>query len=174
MPLTPIQRLQRALNAVTHGGDAHQLVELARGAGVDGVMARRAARGITINADAYLKLCAAVSIDPLTGKKRERQITGTLDWRRVSVKVLMVLIEGKLCPGKPRSSLRKLAKECGLPFVTVNRAKNAQPISPDSLMKLCTGLGCHPAQFLTPNPGKFHVEHTVAQSGTREREKVSV
>ena len=69
MPTGPIERLARAICAITDDGKPVKVVELARACGVDGLLGRRAAQGIAINVDAYLKLCAAAGIDPASALK---------------------------------------------------------------------------------------------------------
>jgi DNA-binding Xre family transcriptional regulator len=156
--LTPIQRLSRALRAVTNDGDRHCLAEFARAAGVNGRLVNRAARAIAINADAYLKLCAAVGICPVNGFVAQKEFDlSDLSWNRLAIKILLALIAGK--------SLRKLSKEWRVEYSAINRAKNGQHVGIDNFLKICAGLNVHPHALLAPRPGVFHGERSVQQPG---------
>ena len=162
MPSPAISRLSKALNAATHDGDVKELLALAERAGVNGRLARRAARGIAINADAYLKLCSAVWIDPVKGTYLSAtaitiEPLPDLDWNRVAIKVLLALI-GE--PGTKKLPIRDAAKKWRIPVVTLSRAKSEQPIGIDNLLKLCRALNCHPHDFLKRTPGMFHAEQS--------------
>ena len=155
MPVTPIQRLACALKAVTDGGDAHKLVDLARRYGVPGIAARRAAREIAINADAYLKICRAAGIDPVTGGRDVvDEPLPDLCLTRLAIKVFMVVIGGQ--------SLRTLSKKWGVEYTAINRAKHQQPVNVDNFLRICAGLGDHPHLFLKRKP-MFHGEQSVQQ-----------
>lgn len=157
MSSTSIQRLSRAIKAVTGNGDAGQVVELARKAGVDGRLGRRVAKGITINASAYLRLCAVIGLDPLTGETgTEGTVPRDLDWNRVAIKILLALIAG--------SSLRKLSKAWKVEYTAINRAKHQQPVNIDNFLKICRGLKMHPYDFLASKPEMFHGKQSLQQS----------
>lgn len=152
MPAKPIERLARALCAITDDGKPAKVVELARAWGVDGRLARRAARGIPVNVSVYLQLCAAAGIDPVTGEPVI--VDGplpALDPNRLAIKVLLALIAGQ--------SLRKLAKAWRVEYTAINRAKHGLPVNVENFLKICAGLGVHPHSVLT-----FHAKQSLQQS----------
>ncbi len=155
MPATPIQRLSCALKAITDGGDARKLVDLARASGVPGIAARRAAKEITVNADAYLKLCRAAGIDPVNGSADFGPPLADLDLNRVAIKVLLALIGGK--------SLRGLSKEWKVEYTAINRAKKELPVNIENFLGICAGLGLHPHMFVRWRPEEFHGKQSLQQ-----------
>lgn len=162
MPSTPIQRLSRAIRAITEDGKPALVVALAREYGVDGRLGRRAASGMDVNADAYLKLCAAAGIDPIAeGMTVALRKLPDLNWTLVGIKVLAQLIGTPAEPKTPKVAMRQAAKEWNLSLVAIARLKSGQPVGIDNLLKLCCALDCHPHEFLTRSPGMFHGEHKV-------------
>lgn len=162
MPVTPIQRLAKALCDATSGGKPEAVVAFARQWGIDGRIARRAARGIDTNASDYLRLCAAVGIDPILPIEAEPKRLDPLNWELVSIKVRATLIGS---PGEPNITMRKLASVWKLPLVSLARMKAGQPVNIDNLLKLCRALRCHPHMFVkrSPPPPMFHSEQEVEQ-----------
>ena len=150
---TPIQRLSRALKAVTDGGDAKKLVDLARGAGVDGIMARRAAKGIEINVGAYLKLCMAVDHDPFSvGPISLDRPCGDLQWNYVGA----ALKGQRFLRGQ---SIAEAKKTIGnISDATISRVENGNECSIEHFLSICAYLGRHPYSMLAPVP---HVKHDV-------------
>jgi|GEM_PF-3608848 len=178
---TPAKRLATALRAATSDGKPSEVVAFARAWGVDGRLGRRAAAGQPVNADAHLKLCHAVGIDPVDGHETYgiRSKLPDLDWNRVAIKVLMAVINNDPAPNSPigrrsrRKSLRKLERAWKLPFVTINRAKHGQPVSIESLLRIAEGLDVHPHAFLTVRPPLINQENNVPAVVLRETSTVN-
>lgn len=165
MPRSPIQRLSRAIRAITDDGKPEKVVALAREYGVDGHLGRRAASGKDVNADAYLKLCAAAGIDPMTGAKAERRRIEDLAWGLLGIKVLACLIGGW---GETDLTMRAAAKKWRVSLVTVSRAKAGQPIGVDNFLALCRAMHVHPHLFLTRKPEMFHGKQAPGQAELKE------
>ena len=159
---TPAKRLASALRAITSDGKPEEVVALARTYGIDGRLARRAAREIPVNANAYLKLCAACGIDPMTGATGVQRTIADLDRNRLAIQVLLAIIGG--------NSLRKLAKTWKVEYTAINRAKHQLPVNVDNFLKICAGLRMHPHAFLAPVPPEFHAKQSLQQP---EQERAS-
>lgn len=126
------------------GDDPHKIVALARAHGLDGRLARRAARGIPVNADAYLNLCRACGVNPVLPFDVEPEPLPDLDWARLSVKISATAIA---CGG-----LRKLARAWRVAPAMLSRIQNEHPVSTQNFMKVCRLLRCHPHLFLRRVP----------------------
>ena len=168
MPVTPIQRLAKAFCDRTDGGKPEAVVAFARAHGVDGRVARRAARGIDINASDYLRLCGALGICPVTGGATEPKVLADIDWRLVGLKVCATLIGS---PGDKSMPMRKAAKSWRIALAALARMKSGQPVSVDNLLRLCRGLGVHPHLFIARRPPApmFHGEQSVEQNSNEGR-----
>ena len=144
MPSTPIQRLSRALKAVTDGGEPGKLVELARVAGVDGLLARRAAKGIEINVNAYLKLCRKCAIDPVTGELNSGPGLGDIFWNYVG----SALKGQRLLRGHSIAQAKKVIGN--ISDATISRVENGNECSIEHFLAICSYLGRHPYTLLHP------------------------
>ncbi|MDP2410379.1 MAG: hypothetical protein Q8M26_08840 [Pseudolabrys sp.] len=154
---TPAQRLGEALRAITDNGDAGQVVALAREYGIDGRLARRAAKNIEVNASAYVQLCAAVGIDPVTGKPAPREQVPEIDWRLVSAMALMVLINTSL-------SIRKAASRWKLSPAALVRLREGEPVSVENFLAFCAApdIKAKPSKFRARSP-MFHGKQAAVQ-----------
>lgn len=160
MPRSPIQRLSRAIRAITDDGKPEKVVALAREYGIDGRLARRAASGMDVNASAYVQLCGMAGIDPVTGRRSVYHRAPPLDWRLVGIKVCLALIGS---PGELPVSMRAAAKRWRVTLITIARAKAGSPVGVENFLRLCRGLGVHPHHFLERKPEVFHGEQQVKQ-----------
>jgi hypothetical protein len=159
MPATPIQRLAKALCAATSGGKPEAVVAFARGWRIEGRIARRAARCIDINASDYLRLCAALGLDPVSFKKAAggpRAITD-IDWRLVSAVALMAQINGNL-------AIRAAAARWKLATPALVRIRDGLPVNVENYLAFCraSDIKAHPHKFLSRQP-MFHGEQSVEQ-----------
>lgn len=159
---SPAKRLAVALRAITSDGRPEEVVALARAYDIPGRLARRAAAGMDVNASTYLKLCAAVGIDPIAESMTvaQRKLPD-IDWSLVGLKVLARLIGTPEQPQNPKIAMRQAAKQWKLSLVTLARMKGGQPVGIDNLLKLCCALDCHPHEFLKRSPEMFHVSQQV-------------
>lgn len=159
---TPSKRLASALRAITSDGKPEEVVALARAYGIPGRLARHAASGMDVNASDYLKLCAAVGIDPIAESMTvARRNLPEIDWSLVGLKVLARLIGTPEQPQNPKIAMRQAAKNWKLSLVTLARMKGGQPVGIENLLKLCCALDCHPHEFLKRSPEMFHGEQAV-------------
>lgn len=150
MPSPAISRLSKALNAATHNGDVQELLALAERAGVNGRLVRRAVRGIDINAGAYLKLCGAIGIDPVTGKNTKPQQIGDLSWSAVGCGLRMSRMFR-------RHGMLDVEREIGdISKTTISRVEHGEPASIDHLLAICRYIGPHPHHYVV---SLFHGEH---------------
>lgn len=159
----PTKRLGKAVRAVTGNGDPGKVVALARKWGIGGRLARRAAKDIDVNASAYIKLCAAVEIDPASGiATTVACFKADIDWNRVATKILLALINGN-------KTMREAAKEWKISLVALARAKSQQPVNVDNFLKICAGLGCHPHEFTIRVPVAATMKQLVEQREPHDR-----
>lgn len=160
MPVTPLQRLSKALCAITSGGKPEEVVAFARAWDIDGRLARRAAKAIEVNASTYLRLCAAIGIDPVSGKKAPSQALTEIDWRLVSAMALMAQITNNL-------SIRKAAERWHLPTPALVRIRDGEPVGIDNFLKFCRAcdIAAHPHKFKKRVPTEFHGKQPVEQLG---------
>ena len=158
-----IKRLGNALRSITDNGDPGKVVALAREFGIEGRLARRAAQNIEVNVSAYMRLCAAACIDPVTGKivhcediDRWAAATADVDPRRLAIKILTLLIHSD-------KSMRQLAKKWGVSTTALARAKVEAPVNVDNFLRICKGLKCQPHEFTKRTPEMSHVKQPAAQ-----------
>ena len=167
-----IKRLSRALRAVTSGGDPAKVAALARVWGIDGRSARKAASGKVIDANSYLKLCAAVGIEPVSDLACHSRHIPDIDWGRVGIKIMLALIGDPGTPSAEKLTMRSAAKAWKISLVVLGRMKAGQPASADNLLALCAALKCHPHTFLKLVPVEVsqkqlpeHLENTQSVRG---------
>lgn len=160
MPTSAAKRLSAALCAITGNGDPERLVAFARMSGIGGVYARRAAKGIPINVDSYLKLCGAIGIDPVTGKARQPLRHNDLDWKRLGRELRQRRTARE-------QSVREAAKHIGISISTISRIENdgnrASPLSRsqniESALAVCGYLGTHPYDYAKMSNVKHARKH---------------
>lgn len=160
MSLAPIKRLSAALKAVTDDGEPGKVVALAKVAGVDGIYARRAAKGIAINVVAYLKLCAALGLDPVSGDPSLIEpYDGELQWNYVglALKGQRFLREHTIAEAKKVIG--------GISDATISRVENGQECSIEHFLSICIYLNRHPYSLLAP---MFPVKHGVKDIERKE------
>lgn len=131
------------LAAQLDGYDLAGIHAMANRAGVEPKLARRAWRGRPINASAYLKLCAALGIDPLAFDAVDGDRIGNISYASLGIAVTMYRLQHQL-------TLRDAAVVLGVSYVTVSRIERAQSISVGSLLVICKGMGRLPGDFVAP------------------------
>jgi DNA-binding Xre family transcriptional regulator len=157
--LTPIQRLSRALRAVTSDGRISEVAAFARQWGLDGRAAHRAVKGKRISAEAYLSLCAALGIDPLTGAACEAKRITPIDWNRVGIKIKLAFIGTPDKPAPAGFTMRAAAAKWRVRLAPLGRMKGGCPASVDNFLALCLALECHPHDLLKLVPVAVNQKH---------------
>jgi DNA-binding Xre family transcriptional regulator len=151
----PALRLCKALCAVTDNGSPAAVKEFADQWQIDGRLARRAAKGIPINASTFARLCAAVGLDAITGRPSKPEAVTEIDWRLVSAMALMAQIERSL-------TVRTAAEAWKLSTAAVVRLREGDPVNVENFLAFCKAMGCKPAKFRTRSP-LSHVKPSVKQ-----------
>ena len=153
MPAKPIERLARAICAITDDGKPVKVVDLARACGVDGLLGRRAAQGITINVDAYLKLCAAAGIDPATGGRLAQDFEpADLQWEYVALALKGERLKRKHKIAAAKHVIGQISD------ATISRVENGHECSIDHFLSICAYIGRHPFSMVV---SRSHVKHPV-------------
>ena len=149
MSTTPIQRLAGALKAFKPA----EYAALGARAGVNTRAVQRAAMGVQIRADHYLKLCAAIGIDSITGDPVPIRRLGDLDWKLLGLGVELTRRIRKVL------TLRKVADRIGkrVSISMLSRIENGQPVSISGVIAICQFIGTSPEQYTAdPSAEKFH------------------
>lgn len=134
--------LSDAMRLTASSPDA--LADIARQAGVSVRQAAVARAGKPINAGAYLALCGAVGIDPLSGSPRStKTVSSNVEWWLLSHAL-------QITRGLKGLNQRKAAKLIGVSTSTVCRAETGKPISIAAMMKVCVFVGVHPDGYTSP------------------------
>lgn len=114
---------------------------------LDGALPHLIAQGSTysfrINAADFLKLCARLGIDPVTGQRRAPVANpGTL----------CLPLLGAACAMtrhlKDHMSLRDAAEEIGVSASTLSRLEQSLPISIEPVLAVCAFIGVHPFEYM--------------------------
>jgi plasmid maintenance system antidote protein VapI len=119
--------------------------EIAQAAGVGRHAVQRAAGGRPISADDFLRICAVIGHDPVTGYGREPiDNPGSFDRRHLALAVRMTLYVRK-------HTFREAAKELGISATVVHRLKEGEEaVSIESLLAGCRYVGVHPFHYFKP------------------------
>lgn len=137
---------------------------LAAKAGVPAGIAMLAASRI-VNAEAFLSLCHATGIDPVTGEAREIIIRPIIiDWQQFALAV-------RMRRAYPWTDIRTAAKRAKVSMATFSRAANGHPLSIGSMLKLCAYAGVHPDLYAQPRPTGQEAYHTALTAGRRVSRK---
>jgi hypothetical protein len=120
------------------------LNEFARQAGVPPKLASLAKAGKPVNAGAHLALCAAVGIDPVDGRPRPvKELSPNVVWWLLSSAMFITRNLKKL-------NQRAAAEAIGISVASVCRVERGQPVSINSLIKVCSFVQVHPDGFTAP------------------------
>jgi transcriptional regulator with XRE-family HTH domain len=138
--MTARTRLKHALK----GSDTARVEGLSAVSGVPIATIKRACRGETICADAYLRLCAALDLDPVTLMKRLGQPPGELHWASLGIATHAKRMTLGNWP------LRRAATQAKLPFATLARVERGEIVSIETVLTVCAYLGRHPTEFVLP------------------------
>lgn len=129
-------------------------VEVARGSRVTPRAVRHAMRSRQVGAGNFLKLCAFLGVDPVTGERRPPREIGELLW--------WFLAAGVFCTrGLRRLSLRDAAPHVGVSYSTLSRLECRMPVSVDAFLAACRFVGVHPYGFT----GVAHAARANAANG---------
>jgi len=135
--MTAALRLQRAL--ASHS--AADVAALSDRIGIDRRIGARAKGGRKINASAYLALCCAVGINPVTGESRPvREPTGPVMFWFLGAGVTIARLSRKL-------SYRQIAKASGVTHPTIFRVERGLPVSAETVLRVAAFLGVRPEGF---------------------------
>ena len=149
MPVTPIQRLSCALRALP----ARQRTAAGKFAGVNDRAVQRAAAEVEIRADHYLKLCAAIGINSMTGAPAPVRKLGDLDWKLMGLGIEMTR---RICLiASQREMVARIGNRVSLSMVS--RIENGQPVSISGVIAICKFIGTTPEQYCA-SAEMFHVQ----------------
>lgn len=149
MPATPIQRLACAIIA----RPLRERAAIARRAGVGPSAVARAAAGMQVRADVYLKLCAALGINSLTGAPVPVRQLGDLDWKLLGLGIELRRRLTKV--GTQRDMVKKIGKRVSLS--TITRIETGKHVSIGNVLTICEFIGVAPEQYCG-EPKKLHVK----------------
>lgn len=138
--MTPAGILFKALRAY----DDHALRALAKSAGVTPENVMRAAngsRGRRPNVNDYVRLCAVLGIDPVTGAKQAPWVPQDLHASTLAIAVRMRRIERG-------DSNRLAARKIGVSISTLSRIENGNPRSFECVRAACKYIGLDPRLYL--------------------------
>lgn len=132
--------LQAAIRRIDAGPGTSALPLLAQTADVDRRLISRVLAGQPINASAYLKLCGALGLDPVTGKPVPATAIGNIEWWFFAGDLREKRIAKKL-------TCRAAAEEAGIAPTTFFRAEAGISVSAESYLALCRFIGLHPHHY---------------------------
>jgi DNA-binding XRE family transcriptional regulator len=155
MPVTPTQRLACAIVARPF----RERPAIARRAGVGPTAVARAAAGMPVRAEAYLKLCAAIGINSLTGEPAPVRSLGDLHWGLLGLGIEMRRRLGKI--GTQRDMVKKIGGRVSLR--TISFIENGKHVSIGSVLAICEFIGVAPEQYCG-EPKKLHVKRITETS----------
>lgn len=121
--------------------ESEALRDLAKRAGVEHVSASRAAKGRPIAADAYLRLCAVVGIDPIGGKRIAPQVPGVFVRSQLGMASYMRRLQNK-------HALRTAAAIVGISYSSLYRLEHDEVVSIETVLAACRYVGMHPFDFI--------------------------
>ena len=135
-------------------------VDLAKRAGVRPQLAHRVAEMVgrenvkPFEGRAFVQLCAALKVDPITGVKIDIGDFGPFLPEHFAVAVKLARMTEKL-------TQREAAKVWGVEKTIPYRAEKAIPISVEPLLDLCAALNRHPFEFMRCT--MFNAKHDLRQ-----------
>jgi hypothetical protein len=103
----------------------------------------RAAAGRPVRAEVYLKICAALGMNSLTGEPAPIRRLGDLDWRLLG---LGIELRRRLAGiGSMRAMVKKIGGRVSLS--TIARIEKGQHVSIGNLLTICEFIGVAPEQY---------------------------
>lgn len=115
----------------------------------------RAAAGRPVRAEVYLKICAALGINSMTGEPVPVRPLGDLNWKLLGLGIeLRRRLSGI---GSQRAMVKKIGGRVSLS--TINRIENGKHVSVGNLLTICEFIGVAPEQYCAL-PKKFHEKRT--------------
>ncbi len=101
--------------------------------------------GRPINAGAYLALCGAAGVDPVSGSPRPvKSISPNVAWWLLATAL-------HVTRGSRGLNQRKAAKAIGVSPSTVCRVERCKPVSVPNMVKVCGFVGVHPDGYTAPS-----------------------
>ena len=137
--MTPAMCLRATLTAMS----GPELIALGTEAGIEWRLICRAWNGTPINADAHLKLCAVLGVDPVDGLPRSAGPVGPIHWPSLSAAVRIARFQRKW-------SLRRASKAARVSYSALGRIERGEIVSIESVLAVCKFLGRHPFEFTSP------------------------
>jgi len=154
--VSPIERLASVLASRPF----RERARLARFAGVGPSAIARAASGMPVRADVYLKLCAAAGINSMNGDTIAPRRVGDLNWKMLGLGIeLRRRLHGV---GSQRQMVKKIGGRVSLS--TITRIETGKHVSVGNLLAVCAFIGIPPEQYCA-EAEKLHVERTNETSG---------
>lgn len=150
------------LNALGVAG----MVDLARSIDVNPRAARDAAKGLPISADHFLRLAAAVGLDPMTGAAIAPRVVGALDLKTLGAAIQITL-------GLHGNSKRAAAKATGLSAMAIVRLIRGERVSIDTLMRACRHFGTDAFGYCACETGASVSRQTCAVTPTTTPSRAS-
>lgn len=99
------------------------------------------AKGHPTDAGDYLRLCAAIGIDPMDGHRDTSHVPGELDRKLFAAGVRLTRYGRK-------QTMRDAAKEMGMSATTLCMIENGMVRSIDSMLAACRYVGVHPCHYV--------------------------
>lgn len=162
----PAKRLKTALARLT----PRELQDVAKLAGVNTRCVQRAELGIPVNASSYVRLCAAVGIDTITGEAVLARGVGDIDWRLLGLGFHLTRRMRK--DVSIRAAAQKIGKAVSPSMLS--RVENGKPVSITGVIAICTFIGTKPEQYTAAPAEMFHVGPKTETEApvTRQAERV--
>lgn len=107
-----------------------------------GTGAARLLAGLRVNAADFLRLCARLGVDPLTGEPRE-PITAPQD-----VALFQISIGLRMHRDLHKLPLRTVASRTNISAPTILRLERNMPVSAHSILAVCDFIGVHPFGYM--------------------------
>jgi hypothetical protein len=129
--------------------DSRALAALAIRAGVPRRAISRIVADQPVNAGAFLNVCGALGLDPVTGGGRPLAVGFDIQWGFFGCGLKRTRMLRKL-------SVRQAAQLANVSVATVSRAEAGRPISAESYLALCAFIGPHPHHYARRFTGNVH------------------
>jgi hypothetical protein len=102
-----------------------------------------------VNAGAFLNVCGALGLDPVTGGGRPQAVGFEIQWWFFAYGLKGARMLRKL-------SVRQAAQLANVSVATLSRAEAGRPMSAASYLALCTFMGPHPHHYAHRFTGNVH------------------
>jgi len=163
MMLTPAAILASALkdHLAATADHKRQQLDLANAAGLKLGTVIQAMRGFAINAEAHLRLCAALNIDPNDGTSAPIAArVGEFDIKLLGAGLFMRRLQRK-------QSIRNAAGEMALSHATLLKIEQGEVTAIGSVLAACTYIGVSPFHYV--KPPMFHRNNGLTTLNEQEK-----